>query len=92
MPRRIRMQGGSRLDWQEKKLARIALNKPQEALISREEVSRAKETRAYRLLCEIQKVLQDETLQDSECFWRIEQLVCLFEENGLDAGIRHDFG
>ena len=80
------------MDWQEKELARIALNRPREAPISEEEMEHAKNTRAYRLLREIQKVLQEDTLQDPECFWRIEQLVCLFEKNGLSAGIRHDFG
>ena len=46
----------------------------------------------YQLLREIQEILQDDALQDPECFWRIERLVCLFEENGLSAGIWHDFG
>lgn len=80
------------MDWQEKELARIALNRPREAPVSAEEICRAKKTRAYRLLRGIQEALQEDTLQDPECFWRIEYLVCLFEENGLDAGVRHDFG
>ena len=80
------------MDWQEKELARIALNRPREAPLSEEETAGTKNTRAYRLLRGIQEALQDDTLQDPECFWRIEHLVCLFEENGLDAGIRHDFG
>ena len=80
------------MDWQEKELARIALNRPREAPLSEEETAGAKKTRAYQLLRGIQEALQDDTLQDPECFWRIEHLVCLFEENGLDAGVRHDFG
>ena len=80
------------MNWQEEKLIRIVLDKPWEESISEEEISRAKKMRAYRLLCGIQEILQDDALQDPECFWRIERLVCLFEENGLSAGIRHDFG
>ena len=77
---------------QETELIRIVLDRPQEAPVSAEEICRAKKTRAYRLLRGIQEALQDDTLQDPECFWRIEHLVCLFEENGLDAGVRHNFG
>lgn len=80
------------MNWQEEKLIRIVLDKPWEESISEEEICRATKMRAYRLLCGIQEILQDDALQDPECFWRIERLVCLFEENGLSAGVRHDFG
>lgn len=44
----------------------------------------------YQLLLEIQKVIQDDSLDDPECFIRIEKIVTLFERHGLSAGSRHD--
>lgn len=46
----------------------------------------------YRTLCAIRDILADDSLDDKECFQKIEQIVCLFEEIGSDAGTRHDFG
>lgn len=46
----------------------------------------------YQAICEIKAVLEDDSLDDSECFMRIERIVCVLEELGLDAGTRHDFG
>ena len=48
--------------------------------------------RCYRALCRIKEILEDETLEDPECFQKIEEIVCVLEELGADAGIRHDFG
>ena len=36
--------------------------------------------------------LEDDSLEDSECFYRIEEIVCVFEGLGSDCGSRHDFG
>ena len=44
----------------------------------------------YQLLLEIQKVIQDDSLDDPECFIRIEKIVTLFGRHGLSAGSRHD--
>ena len=49
------------------------------------------EKTCYQILQEIQKVVSNPTLTDAECFWRVEELVCLFEKYGLDCGGRHDF-
>lgn len=46
----------------------------------------------YRTLCAIRAILADDSLDDKECFQKIEQIVCLFEDIGSDAGTRHDFG
>jgi len=40
----------------------------------------------------IKAVLEDDSLDDKDCFERIERIVCLFEEIGSDCGARHDFG
>lgn len=49
---------------------------------------------AVRCGCTIDKIkaiLQDTTIDDKECFWRIEEIVKAFEDMGFDAGGRHDF-
>ena len=50
------------------------------------------EMKCYQALEEIKKVLDDETLDDPECFHKIEKIVCIFEVMGSDGGSRHDFG
>ena len=47
---------------------------------------------ASRALRNIQKILADDTLDDPECFHRIEAIVSLLEDMGLSCGGRHDFG
>ena len=47
---------------------------------------------SYRTLCKIREIVRDETLDDPECFARIEEIICAFEEIGSDGGTRHDFG
>lgn len=46
----------------------------------------------YRIVCNIQQIVRDDTLNDSECFERIERIVAEFENRGIDSGSRHDFG
>ena len=50
------------------------------------------ENACYRALTNIRDVLRDDTLEDDQCLYRIEQIICLFEELGSDGGNRHDFG
>jgi len=47
---------------------------------------------AYQALKQIKLILEDDQLDDPECFWKIEQIVRVFEELGSNAGTRHDFG
>ena len=47
---------------------------------------------ASRALRNIQKILADDTLDDPECFHRIEAIVSLLEDMGISCGGRHDFG
>ena len=47
---------------------------------------------AYQALKQIKLILEEDQLDDSECFWRIEQIVRVFEDLGSSAGNRHDFG
>ena len=50
------------------------------------------EKRCFVLLERIRQILADDTLDDPECFQRIEQIVCELERSGIDCGTRHDFG
>ena len=46
------------------------------------------ESKAISLLRDIQAVIQDMERSDFEM---VEDIITLFEEYGLDAGVRHDF-
>ena len=46
----------------------------------------------FQTVREIQQVLADESLNDTDCFLKIEKIVAVFEKNGLLACGRHDFG
>jgi len=61
-------------------------------LKSRETLDVLIEMKCYRVLHQIRKVLDDDTLDDPACFEKIERIVCLFEQIGSDGGSRHDFG
>ena len=50
------------------------------------------DTVCYRALKKIKAVLEDDTLEDSDCFEKIEEIVCIFEEIGSGCKDRHDFG
>lgn len=49
------------------------------------------ELRCYQALLEIKNIIEDDTLDDPTCFWKIEKIVRVFENIGSDGGSRHDF-
>ena len=49
------------------------------------------EKECYKALNEIKEIIQNNDLEDAECFWRIEKIICLLESMGIDCGGRHDF-
>lgn len=49
------------------------------------------EMRCYMALRKIKKILEDDTLDDKECFAKIEEIVYIFEVMGSDCGTRHEF-
>ncbi len=55
-------------------------------------VSALLQSNCYRALQEIKAIVQDESLEDPECFMKIEEIICVLEELGSDGGNRHDFG
>lgn len=50
------------------------------------------EAAAFHALMKIQEILRDDSLNDEECFYKIEAIVHELEQIGLDCGDRHDFG
>lgn len=50
------------------------------------------EMRCYRALQMIKETLEDDSMEDRECFMRIEKIICALEEIGSSGGSRHDFG
>ena len=43
---------------------------------------------SYKALSKIKAAICDDSLSDFDC---VEQIVCIFEEFGIDSGHRHDF-
>ena len=50
----------------------------------------AVDSRAVRIVEEIQRTLDDDTLDDPECFWKIERVMDVLEENWIGTS-RHDW-
>lgn len=50
------------------------------------------DSQAINTLSQIQAILRDDTLDDPECFHRIEAIVSLLEGVGIDCEGRHDWG
>lgn len=48
--------------------------------------------KSYKALIEIKNIIEDDSLEDDECFMKIEEIVRVFESIGSDGGNRHDFG
>lgn len=49
------------------------------------------ELKCYQTIEKIYQIVSDETLEDPECFRKIEEIVCAFEELGIGGGGRHDY-
>ncbi|MGI6114741.1 hypothetical protein [Luoshenia tenuis] len=50
------------------------------------------ELASYRALQNIQAIVRDDSLDDAQCFYKIEKIICTLEDLGSDGGSRHDFG
>lgn len=50
------------------------------------------EMECYAALQKIKAIIDDDSLQDSTCFMKIEEIICLFEQLGSNGKNRHDFG
>ena len=56
-----------------------------------EQLKNGHQKHQYQTLLRIQEIVHDETLDDAECFQRIEEIVCAYEAIGSGGGSRHDF-
>lgn len=71
----------------------ILMNKARELLREANKLgSQMVELECYRILLEIKAVIEDEKLDDPECFERIEDILTVFERHGIACDFRHDFG
>ena len=50
------------------------------------------ELKCYQALQEIKRILEDDELDDEECFESIEKIISVFETLGSGVHERHDFG
>ena len=50
------------------------------------------EQKSYLALLQIKAILEDDRLDDEECFMKIERIISVFEDLGSSGGSRHDFG
>ena len=46
----------------------------------------------YQTLLKIKRIIEDDSLDDIECFYKIDEIVRTFEELGCSDMGRHDFG
>ena len=71
----------------------ILMNKALELSTGAKELaSQMVELECYRILLEIKEVIENEKLDDPECFERIEDILTVFERHGIACDFRHDFG
>lgn len=61
-------------------------------MIEDHNIAQIVENKCYIALQRIKDILHDDTLNDEECFLKIDEVICVFEELGSTGGDRHDFG
>lgn len=49
------------------------------------------EFESFKALRKIKEIIADDSLDDKECYLKIDEIVRVFEELGSDSGGRHDF-
>ena len=54
-------------------------------------VENAVEQKCYKTLKRIKEIIDDDLLDDKECYQKIEAIICEFESIGSNSGNRHDF-
>lgn len=54
-------------------------------------ISEIIEGTCYQALEKIKAIIQDDRLEDKECFMKIEEIIRVLEDAGSTGGCRHDF-
>lgn len=49
------------------------------------------EIECFKTLQKIKAVIENDSLNDKECFMKIEEIICIFEKLGCNTGNRHEF-
>lgn len=49
------------------------------------------ENQCYKVLLQLKRVIEDKSMLDKDCYIKIEQIICMLEENNIFCD-RHDFG
>lgn len=55
------------------------------------DIAQIVEGECYKTLRKIKTIIDDDSLEDRECFIKIEEIISAFEEIGSYCGGRHDF-
>ena len=55
-------------------------------------VAEVVEGECFRAIQKIKAIIDDDSLDDRECFYKIEEIICALEGLGSNGGNRHDFG
>jgi len=50
------------------------------------------ESVSYQALQKIKEIIADDSLEDKECFMKMEAVLQVFDSMGINTGTRHDFG
>lgn len=80
------------MDWTvSESLTALTIGRAAMDCMDRETLARAVNSPILELLEEIREILNDEGLDDPECFHRIDALVSAFRRRGVEVS-RHDFG
>ena len=48
-------------------------------------------SKCYNALEKIKQIVSDNTLTDTDCFLKIEEIICTLESIGSNGGSRHDY-
>ena len=72
-------------------LAAVAISREVLSHLDCENLTQRVQCEAVKLLETIRHILDDNSLDDAECFHRIEAIVSAFHQHGVSTS-RHDFG
>ena len=62
-----------------------------EQSIEEESITKPFELRCYVALNKIKSILEDDSLSDKDCFWKIEEIISVYEKMGVCVNFRHDY-